>query len=256
MLAYEVDGTGPPLLLIHGTMGSRGVWAPVRERLARERTLILIDLPGMGESAGLPGAHVPRDWVEAIGEVLDDAGHPRPPVAGHSMGGWTALELAAAGRAASVLALAPAGMWERSPRAANLSLRRGRAMAMLTPPAVARRTLAVPAIRRMAMRDMSVDPARVPAEWAIALGADARRSTGFAEHFRAARATRFTDGERINVPVHVVFAENDRIASVKHAQVTDELPDHAVVEHWPQCGHLPMWDQPDRVVAAALALPG
>lgn len=180
MLAYEVDGDGPALLLVHGTMSSREVWAPVRERLARERRLILIDLPGMGASPPLDGAHLPGDWVESIGAVLDAAGAPRPAVAGHSMGGWTALELARAGRAASVLALAPAGLWRRSPRAADASLRIGRALALLTPPGLSSRALAVRAVRRAALRAQSADGGAIPAEWAVGSVADVRRATGSA----------------------------------------------------------------------------
>jgi pimeloyl-ACP methyl ester carboxylesterase len=254
MLAYEVTGDGPALLLVHGTMGSRGVWAPIRERLARERRLILIDLPGMGESLAIAGAHVPRDWIGAIGEVLDAVGVMAPAVVGHSMGGWTALELAKAGRAASVLALAPAGMWERSPREADMSLRIGRTMSRVTPPRLSARGLTVPAIRRVAMRDLSVDAGAIPAEWAVALGGDVRRATGFREHFRAARSARFRGGDQIDVPVRVVFADRDRIATPARGQLTDELPAHAVIERWEDCGHVVMWDAPARVVDAALEL--
>jgi pimeloyl-ACP methyl ester carboxylesterase len=225
----------------------------VRERLARRRRLILIDLPGMGDSAGIDGAHVPSAWIAAIGEVLDAVGAPRPAVMGHSMGGWTALELAKAGRAASVLALAPAGMWQTSPRAANVILRRGRVMARVFPPRLSARALGSAGVRRLALRDQSIDGGAVPAAWVIALSADARRATGFREHFRAARRDRFRGGGEIDVPVRVVFAEQDRIATPALGQLTDELPAHAVIEHWPS-GHMLMWDATDRVIAAALQL--
>ncbi|MBV8982405.1 MAG: alpha/beta fold hydrolase, partial [Acidimicrobiia bacterium] len=176
MLATEVCGEGPPVLLAHGTMGSHAVWAPIRRRLSRERRLILIDLPGMGSSPMVPDAHVPAAWVDAIGEALDAVGAPCPAVVGHSMGGWTALELAKRGRASSVLALAPAGMWVRSPRAADFSLRLGWLMAKAAPPWLVARALGVPSVRRLALRDASVDGRSVPAAWARSLVADARRS--------------------------------------------------------------------------------
>ena len=254
MLAYEVDGEGPPLLLVHGTMSSRRVWEPVRARLARERRLILIDLPGMGDSPGIPGAHLPADWVEAIGAVLDAVGAPRPAVVGHSMGGWTALELAKAGRASGVLAVAPAGLWDRSPRGADITLLFGRAMARLVPPGATSWALRSPVVRRAALHDSSVDGARVPASWAVSLSLDARRSTGFRSHFRAARAERFRGGATIDVPVHVVFPARDRIATPAAGQQTGELPAHAVVERWEGTGHMVMWDATERLTQAALAL--
>jgi pimeloyl-ACP methyl ester carboxylesterase len=253
VLSYEVDGDGPPLLLLHGTMSSRRVWAPVREALARERRLVLIDLPGMGDSPPIAGAHVPAAWLGAIGDVLDAVDAERPAVVGHSMGAWTALELARAGRAASVLALAPAGLWERSPRAADISLLFGRAMSRVMPPRLTARALEVAAVRRVALHDASVDGRAVPAAWAAALAADGRRSTGFGEHFRAARRDRFRGGGEIDVPVRVVFAQRDRIATPVLGQLTDELPEHAVIERWPG-GHMLMWDATDRVIEAAMEL--
>jgi pimeloyl-ACP methyl ester carboxylesterase len=101
---------------------------------------------------------------------------------------------------------------------------------------------------------MSARPREVDPEWAIAGSADARRSTGFREHFRAARSGRFRGGATIDVPVHVVFAPQDRITPPRGGQVTDELPPDATIEHWEGCGHMVMWDAPDRVVGAALAL--
>ena len=49
-LAYDRTGSGPPLVLIHGIGSRRGVWKPVVERLARERDVLCVDLPGFGES--------------------------------------------------------------------------------------------------------------------------------------------------------------------------------------------------------------
>ena len=255
LLAYEKVGSGPPLLLLHGTLGSRAVWKPVLPALAEQRTLVLVDLPGMGDSAPIVDRHVPRDWIAAIDAVLADAAVTRPGVVGHSMGGWTALELAAAGRVAGTLALAPAGLWERSPRAADVSLRFGRFMSRVTPPALAARALAVPAVRRAAMRDLSVDAGEIPTEWAVSLGADGRRSTGFRDHFRAARADAFRSQITADVPVRVVFAAQDRIATPAQGQVVEALPPHAVIERWPDTGHMVLWDATDRVIAAALEVP-
>jgi pimeloyl-ACP methyl ester carboxylesterase len=76
---------------------------------------------------------------------------------------------------------------------------------------------------------------------------------GWWPHYRAARATRFTGGQGIEAPVTVVWGDRDRIA-VPRSRHTDQLPPHARVETWERCGHLVMWDQPDRLVSAALAL--
>ena len=73
---------------------------------------IAVDLPGFGESPALLDATVtPADLAAAVHAHLAGLGLDRPHVAGNSLGGWVALELALAGHARSVTAIAPAGMW-------------------------------------------------------------------------------------------------------------------------------------------------
>lgn len=106
-------GEGPPLVLIPGTSSDHFVWTPVMERLARERDVIALDVPGFGASAPLPAGE-PRDPValaRAVVGLLDELELERPHVAGHSLGGAIALELGRLGRAQTVCALAPIGFW-------------------------------------------------------------------------------------------------------------------------------------------------
>src|SRR5215469_13669491 len=122
-LAYERTGSGPPLMLLHGVGHRRQAWGAVVELLAPYRELILVDLPGHGESPPLVTAGRPPVPVllEAVLGLLDELGFERPHLAGNSLGGRLALEAGAAGRAASVTALSPAGFWrgEREVRRAR-----------------------------------------------------------------------------------------------------------------------------------------
>ena len=49
-LAYERIGSGPPLVLLHGVGHRRQAWGAVLDRLTPHRDVILVDLPGHGES--------------------------------------------------------------------------------------------------------------------------------------------------------------------------------------------------------------
>jgi pimeloyl-ACP methyl ester carboxylesterase len=95
-LHYEVNGAGPPLLLIHGTGSSLRVWDPVVYLLAAHRTVIAVDLPGFGFSptrtSGPPPT--PAGYARVLAELLRELGYDRAHVAGNSVGGWTALEAA------------------------------------------------------------------------------------------------------------------------------------------------------------------
>src|SRR6202000_2519252 len=101
------------LVLVHGVTHRRQAWYPVLDELAEQREVVLVDLPGHGQSpplctAGRPIREVLRDEFK---QFLDDQGLERPHVAGNSLGGLVALIAGAEGDARSVTALSPAGFW-------------------------------------------------------------------------------------------------------------------------------------------------
>ncbi|OKJ94996.1 hypothetical protein AMK26_30695 [Streptomyces sp. CB03234] len=116
-VAYERQGDGEPLVLLHGVGDDRRVWGAVAPLITGRET-IAMDLPGFGQSPDLDPA-VPRDLDAAVawmGALFAALGVERPHVAGHSLGGLIALRLAQAGRVRSVTALAPAGFWNGAER--------------------------------------------------------------------------------------------------------------------------------------------
>lgn len=81
--------------------------------LERVHQVIAPDLPGFGESPPLPAGRrstVPA-LADAVERLLDGSQLQTAHLAGNSLGGWIALELARRGRARSVVGLSPAGMW-------------------------------------------------------------------------------------------------------------------------------------------------
>jgi pimeloyl-ACP methyl ester carboxylesterase len=252
MIAFDTLGDGPPLLLVPG-MTSRDVWDPVAGRLAEERRLIRVDYPGFGGSPQTDPP-TPAAAAQAVIELLDRLGLERVAIAGHSLGGWVALEVAKRGRAQAVLALAPAGLWRHhSPRLTDLKLNLAMASSR-APRGLRSLALKSPPHRYLALRDQSARPLKVRPEWALALSDAAAGATTWRQLFRATRVERFTGGQAIDVPVTVIWGDRDRLARRRSSRITDELPAHARVETWPRCGHVMVWDAPERVVAACLAL--
>jgi pimeloyl-ACP methyl ester carboxylesterase len=92
-LAYDDRGTGVPLVFIHGLTFSRQTWAPILDLLANRFRCIAIDLPGHGESDGLPGSI--REIPPRIHALSAELGIERPFVIGHSFGGVLASIYAA-----------------------------------------------------------------------------------------------------------------------------------------------------------------
>jgi pimeloyl-ACP methyl ester carboxylesterase len=216
-VAYEETGSGEPLVLLHGTGGSRAHWTPLVDRLSSKRRLWLIDLPGHGESPPPPDGvpHNPIGYAEVLESFLSDAGLDSAHLAGNSVGGWTALELAKRRRARSVIAIAPAGLWaKRDPWRCVFQLwsqhRLGRISAPITP-----RLFASPTGRALAMRGTVAKPRQIPPEAAIELATTYAKTPCFDEHLSATRRERFRDGAQIDVPITIAWGEKERLIPKK-----------------------------------------
>ena len=113
MLAFTPShrgGSGPPLVCLHGFTDTWRTWELALPALERRFDVFAPTLPGHagGPTLGELGPYV---MVDAVERALDEAGIDTAHVAGNSLGGFVALQLAARGRARSVVALAPAGGW-------------------------------------------------------------------------------------------------------------------------------------------------
>ncbi|MFV9507208.1 MAG: alpha/beta fold hydrolase [Oscillochloridaceae bacterium umkhey_bin13] len=94
-LSYQTIGVGPPVVLIHGLLGSGRWWRHNLAALATHFQLHLIDLVGFGASCG-GQRFVLRDAAAQIAAWMDRVDLPRATLIGHSMGGLIAAEVAAA----------------------------------------------------------------------------------------------------------------------------------------------------------------
>jgi len=93
-LYYEVDGEGPPLLLIAGFSGNTTGWLPVQPALAEHFRLIMFDNRGAGRSCVPPGPYTIAQMADDARQLLDHLGVDRAHVMGSSMGGMIAQEFA------------------------------------------------------------------------------------------------------------------------------------------------------------------
>jgi pimeloyl-ACP methyl ester carboxylesterase len=98
-LHYLTCGEGDPLVLLHGRGASAAMFAPVLPLLAARRQVFALDLPGWGLSGkppfrGRTAQDALRVWREGLLGFLDSQSLAQPDIAGHSMGGFTALSLA------------------------------------------------------------------------------------------------------------------------------------------------------------------
>jgi len=239
-LGHDRVGTGPPLLLIHPLGADRHVWDQVAERLAPTREVISLDLPGFGTSQPLREEPTPAALAAAVAEFTDSLGVTRPDVAGNSLGGWVALELALAGHAASVTAIAPAGLWSR-PLGQKRAL--ARTLSRLGLPLVSTAT-ATARGRRLLLAGSVARPELVGPAAAARLIRSYATAPDFTRVNAAMRSAMFTRLAEVEVPVTLVWPEFDGL--VRRPR---RLPPTVVSIDLPGAGHIPMLDQPDAVVA-------
>ncbi len=104
-------GAGPPVVLLHGLVGSGRYWGAAYDRIAGHgRQLIVADLLGFGRSPRPAAGYTPDDHADAVIALLDEIGATEPAVlCAHSAGSVVALRLASRhpDRIAAVVAFGP-----------------------------------------------------------------------------------------------------------------------------------------------------
>jgi pimeloyl-ACP methyl ester carboxylesterase len=253
-LNYERRGAGPPLVLIHGIGSQWPAWEPVLDRLAVQREVIALDLPGFGGSPPLPAGVTPtvEALADSVVELFEQIELSRPHVAGNSMGGWIALELARRRVVASATALSPAGFGNRRETAySRSSLRLTVRVARLLDP-LADRLTANPAIRSLLFAQVVARPWRIPAPDAAGALRALARSPAFDAALDVITARHFSGGAEIAVPVTIAWGQRDRLLIPRQARRAARAIPEARVVTLPGCGHVPMADDPDRIARVLL----
>jgi pimeloyl-ACP methyl ester carboxylesterase len=245
-------GAGEPLLLLHGVMGTPRMWQPTIPSLSAQHQVIA--LAALGHHGGRPCDERPCLHAHVVDDAersLDAMGIDRVHIAGNSMGGWMALELARRGRARSVCAFSPAGMWETTRNFEGAKkLRATIALTRMTR-ATLPLTSKLRAIRHFALRDTAEHGERVPAELLISM-ADAVLGCSVADDLLSTPEK--CEPLSVNCPVDIVWSDKDRIFPPEPfaRSARERIPGarHLMLN---DVGHVPMLDNPELVARTILS---
>ncbi|MEA2227288.1 MAG: hypothetical protein QOF04_918, partial [Solirubrobacteraceae bacterium] len=222
---------GEPLVLLHGFGGDLNNWLFNTEALAADRAVYALDLPGHGGSVKAVGDGDLPVLVDAVRAFLDSQGIERAHLAGHSMGGLVAAQLALAepDRVLSLALIAPAGLGEEIDRAYVEGFVNATGRRDLKP--VLQRLFADPGLVNRTMVD---DVMKY------------KRLDGVQDALRTLAGRLFPDGrqthtvasdlEAADVPVLVIWGEQDAIVPPAHAEAA---PGRAETRVLPDVGHSP-----------------
>ncbi len=259
---FHRGGDGTPLLLLHGLTASWRVWRPTFRVLESAHEVLAPALPGHLGAGPWPAStpvSVPT-MTDLIERQLDEIGWDRPHVAGNSLGGWIALELARRGRARSAVAFSPAGAWDSvASRARVCRVVRSTHRMSQQMPGLTDRLMRQAWVRRAGLRIVAEHGDRLPVEIARELLEDARACTIVAPliDWVSDQPSFSTDrpwSRELDCPVTIAWANRDRTIPFEHYgyPLLEALGPVDLVG-LDGVGHVPMLDDPALVAHTILA---
>ena len=250
-------GEGEPLVLVHGFTATWRCWLPVLAELVPRFEVIAPTLHGHDGGTALPrdAPHSIARAADFLEAHLDELGVGTAHLAGNSLGGALALELAKRGRARSVVGISPAGgLLPGDDAAAQQIIKVFSRMQRTTTAAVKvlPRVMAWPTLRRLALRDVMTRGHQVPAAEALALARSSIRCDIVEDVYTVLRNgdAALHDLDRIDVPVLIAWGDKDRILPLPiHAPRLRAEIRGVEFRTMPGVGHTPMWDDPGLIAA-------
>ena len=248
----DSGGAGDPLVLVHGIGASKDHWPALAERIGGRLRIVAPDLPGYGESTHDADTSL-TGLAEAVRELAETLGLGRFHLAGSSMGGRVAAELAAAHPEAvrTLWLLDPAGA-----RGEALSEMIERTEAGEPPPLFSRTADEYIDVLAFTMSE----PPVIPRPALRVLAAEGAAHYDRYRRLYDALAGELRDGKTtedllrgLPVPTLVTWGGADRVLHPSGAAtIAAALPD-ATVHVLPGVGHVPMLEAPEETAAAYLA---
>jgi pimeloyl-ACP methyl ester carboxylesterase len=237
------------MVCLHGFTDTWRIWELILPALERRHDVLALTLAGHAGGPPIEGEVTDSVLADAVERAMDEAGFDTAHLVGNSLGGFVALQLAARGRARSVVALAPAGGWAAGDESykALLALQADLVHMVKAAAPHAETILSTPEGRRRATRLVTVNFEHIPAELLAhqtrgAAACDA--ALRLIDH--AYRVGWSLDPQRITCPVRVVWGADDRLLPWPSAatRLREEWLPHADWVVLDGVGHCPQLDVP------------
>jgi len=252
-------GTGQPLLMLHGLGGSWRSWSTITGPLRQQRDLVMVDLPGFGETPPLLRETNILTLADAVTSFLGEQGLYGVDVVGSSMGARLAMELARRGVVGATVALDPGGFWRGWQRRffygsmwASIRL-----VCRLQPvmPAICKSRVG----RTLLFSQFSPKPWALPGEAVLEEMRSYTRAMRFDELLHSLAYGPEQEGApagSMRKPMVIGWGRQDRVCMPRQAALAQRLFPDARMHWFDRCGHFPHWDQPQDTVRMILASTG
>jgi len=235
---YEVYGRGRPVILLHGWLGSWGLWQETMGFLGRYYRTYALDFWGFGESGKKRETYAVQDFVSLVNQFMDQLGIMHAPLVGHSMGGTVSLAVAIRypERVSKVVVVgSPMVGSSLAPLLKLLGLR-----------PVAFMLFNMMGLFRTGMRLYSPFICKDP-RFPDMMDRDLTRTT-LESFLRSIGSLRRTDLrpmlDQIKIPALGIYGDHDIIVNPKQWQPMQKGIAHAQIARLPLAGHFPMLEEP------------
>lgn len=237
---YEVFGRGNPVILLHGWLGSWGLWQDTMEFLGRFYRTYALDFWGFGESGKKRDSYNVLDFVSLVDQFMEQLGIGQAPLVGHSMGGTVSLYVAIRypDRVRKVVVVGSPILGSSLNVLLKLSGRRFFASLLY------KNMWAFQLYYRAMARFYTKDP-----HWPEMMDRDLSQTTleSFLNSIASLRETDLRPGlAKITVPSLGIYGDKDIVVHPGQWKMMVSGIHHARIERFHEAGHFPMLDEPQR----------
>jgi pimeloyl-ACP methyl ester carboxylesterase len=248
-------GQGPPLVFVHGLIGRWTHWFEQLPVFARDHRVIALDLPGFGHSPAPSGQAISVPfYARTLARLLAELEVDAAALVGHSMGGFTAVELAInfPQLVERLMLVSPAGLSTyNNPRVLRLVSMTRRFERIVSAYGAAVSAHADLLARRPRLRLLEPNtsvvtrhPDRLPPEY-VAEFVRGLGTEGFVEGLEANANYDYRERlSEIACPTVIVWGADDRVVSVKDADLYGRLIPDARKVVFEDTGHMAMVERP------------
>lgn len=240
---YETYGQGPPVVLLHGWLGSWGIWQQAMSTLGQTFRTYALDFWGFGESGKKHPQYTISDFVALVDQFMEKLGIESAPLVGHSMGGTVALSVAIYRPRRVQKVVVVGSPIEGGALSPLLQLAGYRPAAFLA--------YNLPVLLRLGLRLYAPRITSPADEWYRMQERDLSRTTLESFLFSIASLRRTDLRPRLNgirVPTLGIYGSGDNIVDPRQGESLKAGVPHAQIEVMEGARHFPMLDQPEQFI--------